>query len=95
MSYTPNNVTDCIENTEIALEKSLLILGDLTNKYTFTIQPKANLNTANHEAQLWLWEYNRIITFIEIIQDYVFIASELIEHAKSLELPKGGANNGE
>lgn len=81
MSYLSSNTIDCIDMAKIALEKSALILGDLTTDYSFAEKPSIDFNMANHEATQLVWEYNRIITFMHMAHDYVFEAQRLLERA--------------
>ncbi len=84
MSYIPNNITDCLDFASISLEKGLLVLGELTDEYDFSERPIVELNTANSEAEKLIYDYHRIITFIQIANDYVFNTKELIEKAQQL-----------
>ena len=88
MSYLPNNVTDCVGDALTALEKSDLLLGDLIIEYSFIKKPVIDYNTANSEARKLVWEYNRIITFIQMVHDYVFEAKKVLVHVEEIESAK-------
>lgn len=77
---------NAIEETVIRLKKAKLILGELSNEYSFRESP--NLVAAakygsslpgepGHDDKLgqqsykWVCEYDRIFNFIEIVLDYV------------------------
>ena len=95
MDYQPNNVTDCISVAGIAIEKGLLLLGDLVTEYSFCNSPKADLDTANREAQKLLIEYNRLRIFMDMAHDYFFEVSRIIDRAYEIDREarrKGGAS---
>lgn len=82
MDYQPNNITDCVADAQLALEKGRLILGDLTTTYPFDGDKKDYI-------QKWTFECGRITTFMEIALDYMYEASKRLERAEQLR--KGAA----
>lgn len=75
--YQPNHITDCIIETGLALEKGILILGDLASNFPYD-------GNQSDYIQKWTWECERITTLIDIALDYMVEASEKVERAKEL-----------
>lgn len=79
MNYIPNNVTDCIIEADMALEKGLFILGNLTTEYPFDGE------MTEDKRRAWLFECQRILTLMDIAFDYMATASKTIERAKQID----------
>lgn len=84
MEYIPNNVIDCLAEAGMALEKGMLIMGDITTEYPFD-------GNKDEKIKAWLFEYGRITTFIDIAFDYMAEAAKKIERAKEIESGKNAA----
>ena len=93
MGKTPIDIMDCIETASIAVEKCSLMLDELSTEYTFINRPSTDYNSANSEAQKWLWEYPRIKVIIRIAQDFAFEISNILKEAKRID-DEGGVQGG-
>ena len=89
MDYQSNNVTDCIIDAYLKLEKGLLVLGDLTTEHSF------DGDFTDEVREAWTFEYHRITTLMDIAFDYMSEARFVLEQAREIDKEarrKGGAS---
>ena len=82
MSFAPINITDCLTEAGLALEKGTMVLCDLTDKYPFD-------GDKDEYIEAWRFEYGRITAYMAIALDYMTEAATSVERARVMQ--KGGA----